>query len=89
MKYMDFRNDTVTHPIEEMGQAMYEAKVGDDVFLDDPTGRELERQAAQSLGMEEGLFLPSGIMANQVSIMYHTKMGDEIILNKGCRYSPT
>lgn len=77
---IDFRSDTVTKPTETMRKAMYEAVVGDDVYKDDPTVNELEREAASMLGKEAALFVPSGHMGNQVAIMSHTRRGDEIIL---------
>ncbi len=82
MSYIDFRSDTVTQPTEEMRRAMFEAEVGDDVYLDDPTVNKLEKLAAQLMGKEAGLFITSGTMGNQISIMCHTKLGDEIIVNE-------
>lgn len=84
MKYIDFRSDTVTQPTEEMRRAMYEAPVGDDVYQDDPTMTKLEELAAEITGKEAALFVTSGTMGNQISIMCHTKMGDEIILSQSC-----
>lgn len=81
MNYIDFRSDTVTQPTEEMRKAMYEAPVGDDVYKDDPTVRKLEELAIDITGMEEALFVVSGTMGNQISIMSHTKLGDEIIVS--------
>lgn len=63
-----------------MRQAMAEAEVGDDVFGDDPTVIALEAQAAQLLGKEAALFVPSGTMANLLAVMTHTRPGDEILL---------
>lgn len=80
MRYIDLRSDTVTHPTEEMRKAMYEAEVGDDVYGDDPTANRLEELAAQMVGKEAALFVPSGTMGNQIAIMVHTKLGDEIIV---------
>jgi len=65
-----------------MRQAMVTAVCGDDVYVDDPTVKELERLAAQMCGKEAALFCPSGTMANQIAIMTHTKRGDEIIVAK-------
>jgi threonine aldolase len=76
---IDVRSDTVTHPTERMRAAMAEAAVGDDVFGDDPTVIALERRAAELLGKEAGLFVPSGTMGNLVSIMAHVPRGGEII----------
>ena len=80
MKYIDLRSDTVTQPTEEMRLAMYNAIVDDDVYGDDPTVNKLEKMAAELLGKEAALFIPSGTMGNQIAIMTHTKLGDEIIL---------
>lgn len=80
MKYIDLRSDTVTQPTEEMRQAMYDTEVGDDVYEDDPTVNKLEKLAAEMVRKEAALFVPSGTMGNQIAIMSHTKMGDEIIV---------
>lgn len=79
---IDLRSDTVTKPTKEMLEAMINAKVGDDVFEEDPTIIELENKAAQMFGKEAGLFCPSGTMTNQVAIKVHTQPGDEIIIEK-------
>ena len=84
MNFIDFRSDTVTHPTPAMRQAMFEAAVGDDVYQDDPTTNELERLAAEMLGMEAALFVPSGTMGNQLAVMTHTRRGDEAIVSIGC-----
>lgn len=76
---IDLRSDTVTRPTDEMRRAMYEAEVGDDVYGDDPTAARLERIAAEIIGKEAALFVPSGTMGNQIAIMTHTRRGDEII----------
>jgi len=81
MRYIDLRSDTVTLPTEEMRKAMYEAIVGDDVYEDDTTINKLEKLAAEKMGKEAALFVPSGTMGNQIAIMVHTKPGDEIIVN--------
>jgi threonine aldolase len=80
MKWIDIRSDTVTTPTPEMRKAMYEAEVGDDVYGDDPTVNKFEKLAAGILGKEDALFVPSGTFGNQLAIMTHTSMGDEIIL---------
>lgn len=80
MKVIDFRSDTVTRPTEEMRQAMLEAEVGDDVYGEDPTVNRLEQLAASMLGKEAAVFVPTGTMGNQASIMAHTRPGDEIIV---------
>lgn len=76
---IDLRSDTVTKPTPGMLQAMHNAKVGDDVFGEDPTIRELEEKAAAIFGHEAGLFCPSGTMTNQIAINVHTRPGDEVI----------
>jgi len=76
---IDFRSDTVTKPTEGMLQAMMQAKVGDDVFIEDPTVNALEQMAAGMFGMEAGIFCPSGTMTNQIAIKCHTQPGDEVI----------
>jgi threonine aldolase len=75
----DFRSDTVTRPDSAMLEAMNSAKVGDDVFGDDPSINELEAIAAKMFGMEAAVFCPSGTMTNQIAIKCHTQPGDEVI----------
>ena len=65
---IDLRSDTVTKPTEKMKESMMKAKVGDDVFGEDPTVNELQKQMADMLGKEGALFVPSGTMANQLGI---------------------
>jgi len=77
---IDLRSDTVTKPTLSMREAMARAEVGDDVFGDDPTVKELEAEAAALLGKESALFTPSGTMANQLAIRGHTEPGDEILV---------
>jgi threonine aldolase len=76
---IDFRSDTVTRPGAQMLDAMHQAKVGDDVFGEDPTVNALETKAASMFGMEAALFCPSGTMTNQIAIKCHTQPGDEVI----------
>ncbi len=76
---IDLRSDTVTKPTPAMRRAMAEAEVGDDVFGDDPTVIALEKRAAQLLGKEAGLFVPSGAMGNLVAQIAHLARGQEII----------
>ena len=80
MKWIDLRSDTVTQPTPEMRKAMSEAVVGDDVYSDDPTVNELERLAAEMLGKEAALFVPSGTFGNQLALLTHTLRGDEVIV---------
>ena len=75
-------SDTVTKPSHEMLQQMFRAKVGDDVYKQDPTVIELEETLAGLFGMEAALFFPSGTMANQTAIKLHTQPGDEMICDK-------
>ena len=83
-KWIDIRSDTVTRPTEAMRRAMAEADVGDDVYRDDPTVNRLETLAAEKVGKESALFVPSGTMGNQLAIMVHTTPGDEIIVGARC-----
>jgi threonine aldolase len=76
---IDLRSDTVTQPSPAMRRAMASARVGDDVFEDDPTVQELEARAADLLGKEAGLFVASGTMGNLVSLVAHVPRGGEII----------
>lgn len=80
MKYIDLRSDTVTWPTEEMRRAMAEAEVGDDGYGDDPTLNRLEKMAAERLGKEAALFVPSGTMGNQLAIFTHIRRGEEVII---------
>ncbi|WCK56751.1 low-specificity L-threonine aldolase [Aneurinibacillus sp. Ricciae_BoGa-3] len=77
---IDFRSDTLTKPTEEMRRLMYEAEVGDDVYGEDPTVRRLEERAAEMLGHEDALFVTSGTQGNQVALLTHCRVGEEIIL---------
>ena len=83
MNTSDFRSDTVTLPSEEMRQVIASAEVGDDVLDGDPTVGRLEAKAAEWLGKEGALFVPSGTMANQVALGSWTSPGDEIICERG------
>jgi threonine aldolase len=76
---IDLRSDTVTRPTPEMRAAMAAAEVGDDVYGEDPTVNLLERRAAEILGREAALFVPTGTMGNQIAIRLHTRPGQEII----------
>jgi len=75
----DFRSDTVTQPTDAMRSAMASAEVGDDVYGEDPTIRELEEASAELVGTEAALFVPSGTMGNQIAISVHTRPGDGLI----------
>lgn len=80
MDYIDLRSDTVTKPTPEMREAMAEAEVGDDVYRDDPTVNKLEALAAEMLGKESALFVPSGTMGNLLALLVHCQRGDEVIV---------
>jgi threonine aldolase len=77
--WIDLRSDTVTKPTQEMRQAMANAEVGDDVYGEDPTVRELEETTAELLGKEAALFVTSGTQGNQVAIATHAGRGEEVI----------
>jgi threonine aldolase len=79
---VDLRSDTLTKPTPGMRKAMLEAEIGDDVWGEDPTARRLEERAAEILGKEAALFVPSGTMANQIAVMLHCGRGDEAILGQ-------
>lgn len=79
---IDLRSDTVTQPTPEMMQAITKAKVGDDVYKEDPSVNRLEESLADMFGMEEALFFPTGTMANQAAIKLHTQPGDQLIADK-------
>jgi len=81
-EYSDFRSDTVTKPTEKMRKAMAEAEVGDDVLGDDPTVQKLESLAAEKMGKEAAMFVPSGTMANSIAINGWTKELDEVIVEE-------
>ena len=80
--YIDLRSDTVTRPTPAMRKAMYEAPVGDDVFGDDPTVNRLQEIAAEILGMEAALFVPSGTQSNLCALLSHCQRGDEYIVGQ-------
>ncbi len=82
MKYIDLRSDTVTKPSPQMRQAMLHAEVGDDVYGEDPSVNKLQDKIASLFGKEAALFVPSGVMGNQVCIKVHTNPGDEIITDE-------
>lgn len=80
MEYIDLRSDTVTKPTPEMREAMAEAEVGDDVYGDDPTVNHLQEIAAEMMGKEAALFVPSGTMGNLLALLVHCQRGDEVIV---------
>jgi len=79
LKMIDLRSDTVTLPTEAMLEAMKSAPLGDDVYEEDPTVRKLEEIAAEKLGKEKALFVPSGTMSNLIALICHTTRGQEVI----------
>lgn len=81
--FIDLRSDTVTRPTPAMRKAMAEAEVGDDVYGDDPTVNRLQQIAAEMLGTEAALFLPSGTQSNLCALLVHCARGDEYIVGQG------
>jgi threonine aldolase len=77
--YINLISDTVTKPTKAMLEAMFSAEVGDDVFGEDPTVKQLEEKLAAMFGKEAGLFCPSGTMTNQIAIKMHTRPLDEVL----------
>jgi threonine aldolase len=75
----DFRSDTVTRPTPAMRRAMAEAEVGDDVYGEDPTVNALEEEAALAVGSAAAIFVPSGVMGNQIALHLHGRPGDEVV----------
>lgn len=76
---IDLRSDTVTKPTPDMLDAMMSAKVGDDVYKEDPTVNKLEERLADMFGKSKALFFPTGTMANQTALKLHTNPGDQVI----------
>ena len=76
---IDLRSDTVTRPTPAMRRAMAEAEVGDDVYGEDPTVNSLEQRAAEIMGKEAAMFVPSGTMGNTIAVKLHTEPGQEVI----------
>jgi threonine aldolase len=76
---IDLRSDTVTRPTAEMRRAMLEAEVGDDVYGEDPTVNRLEQRAAEIVGKEAALFVPTGTMGNTIAVKLLTEHGQEVI----------
>jgi threonine aldolase len=81
---VDIRSDTVTRPTPGMRRAMAEAVVGDDVFGDDPTLKELEARVARLTGKEAALYVVSGTMGNQLAVKSQTQPGGEVLLESDC-----
>ncbi|HEX2141757.1 MAG TPA: GntG family PLP-dependent aldolase [Candidatus Limnocylindria bacterium] len=79
MDVIDLRSDTVTRPSAAMRRAMAEAEVGDDQYGEDPSVNRLQAEAAELLGKDSALLLPSGTMANQVALRTLTHSGDDVL----------
>lgn len=79
---IDLRSDTVTKPDEAMREASRDAEVGDDVYGEDPTVNELEARAADLVGFEDALYVPTGTMGNQVAARTHTDRGQEVLVER-------
>ena len=80
MKIIDFRSDTVTLPTPAMREAIYHTDLGDDVYGEDPTTNHLQELAAERVGMEAALLVPSGTMGNLVCTLTHCARGEEVVL---------
>jgi threonine aldolase len=78
---IDLRSDTVTKPSAAMRDAARDAAVGDDVYGDDPTVNDLERRAAEVVGCEDALFVPTGTMGNQIAAQVHAAPGSEVVVD--------
>lgn len=81
-RLVDLRSDTVTQPTDEMREAMASAKVGDVGYDEDPTVNELEERFARIVGKPRALFVPSGVMANQIAMRVLTRPGDLVVAGK-------
>ena len=82
MEFINLISDTVTKPAKKMLETMFLAKVGDDVFSEDPSINALQSYAAELFGKEDALFCPSGTMTNQIAINVHTRPLDEVICDE-------
>ena len=81
-KTVDLRSDTITLPTEEMREAMARAPLGDDVYGEDPTVNRLQELAAEKVGMEAALYVPSGTMGNTCALLAHANWGDEVLFEE-------
>jgi threonine aldolase len=79
---IDLRSDTCSQPTDEMREAMARAPVGDDVYGDDPTVKELESEVSNLLGTEDAVYVPTGTMSNQIAIRSHTEPGDAVLFEQ-------
>jgi threonine aldolase len=80
--WIDLRSDTVTRPTSAMRKEMMEARVGDDVYRDDPDMNDFEREVAALFEKDDAVFVPSGTFSNQLALMTHCEMGDEVIVDQ-------
>jgi threonine aldolase len=81
-KVIDLRSDTVTKPTPQMRQVMAAAEVGDDVYGEDPSVNRLEALAAEMLGKEAAIFVPTGTQSNLLALLCHCERGDEYIVGQ-------
>src|SRR5699024_2461141 len=79
---IDLRSDTVTRPDDTMREAARRADVGDDVYGEDPSVNDLEANAADAVGKEAALYVPTGTMGNQIAARTHTERGEEVICER-------
>lgn len=80
--WIDLRSDTVTRPTSAMREEMMKARVGDDVYRDDPDMNDFEREVAALFQKDDAVFVPSGTFSNQLALMIHAGMGDEVIVDQ-------
>ncbi len=83
-EFVDLRSDTVTKPTQKMREAMMNAIVGDDCYGEDPTVNKLEMLAAEKMGKESAMLVPTGTMGNTSALMTHVKHGDAVLLEPDC-----
>ena len=79
---VDLRSDTVTRPTPEMRRAMADADVGDDVYGEDPTVNALQEAYAERVGKAAALFVPSGVMANQIALRLLAPAGTVVVAGR-------
>jgi len=80
MKIIDLRSDTVTLPTPRMREAINTVELGDDVYSEDPATNRLQEMAADMVGKEAALLVPSGTMGNLACVLTHCARGEEVIL---------
>ena len=76
---IDLRSDTVTKPDKDILEEALNAELGDDEYGEDPTVNQLQEKCSKLLGFEEALFVSSGLMGNQISLLIHNTPGSEVI----------